>query len=369
MKMIYEMQLFLLNLQNIMYGITEEKIMTLDAFIHESGSIVITTHQHPDGDAGGSATAMWSYLRDRTGRNARIVLPDSLPPTLDFLGKGYPFLIGEDEATFDAIRRADLVIALDFNAFKRSGPLEQAFSACRGRKVLIDHHPEPDAEAFDLVFSQCNVSSASELLFHILMKMPDVDGDASALPRACAYSLMTGMTTDTNNFANSVYPSTLQMASELLAAGVDRDSIIEKVYNSGRDEKLLAWSYLLDRKMKLMDCGVAYIVLTKEEKERLGLMDGETDGLVNIPLQIGRIRVSALLTEEDGHFRVSLRSKKDIAINVLAKEKFNGGGHPQASGGKIFIPEEIEDSSKIAAYFEETAARYMHDSCSATTDQ
>ena len=359
MNFIYEMQLFLLNLRNNMFMASSERIMLFDSWIRQSENIVIVAHLHPDGDAVGSVTAMGSFLRECRRRNAHIILPDRAPAALSFLCDKQDIIDGTDRAAKILISGADLIIALDFNSFKRTDTLEGEFRTAHGRKVLIDHHPEPATGEFDLIFSRTNVSSASELLFTILTGMPGIDGDASKLPSDCARSLMTGMTTDTNNFANSVFPSTLDMASRLIAAGVDRDGIIERIYNSGREEKLRAWSHLLDKELRIMDCGVAYMVLRQETKDAFGLQDGETDGLVNIPLQIGKVRVSALLTEEDGHFRISLRSKKELAINTLARDCFHGGGHPQASGGRILIPDDIPDRNAVNGYFESVAARFM----------
>ena len=342
-----------------MFEVSAEKAKLFDSLIRNSPKTVIVTHLHPDGDAVGSVTAMSGFIRDCRGGDAAIILPDRVPDGLSFITDGFDIRDGGSDCSKKKIAGADLIIALDVNSFRRTDSLENNLRAAKGRKVLIDHHPDPDSGAFDLVFSRTDVSSACELLFQILCAMPGIDGDASKLPPDCAFSLMTGMTTDTNNFANSVFPSTLDMASRLIAAGVDRDLIIEEVYNSGREEKLRAWGYLLDRKLRIMDCGAAYMVLDRDTKDAFGLAEGETDGLVNIPLQIGKVRMSALITEEDGYFRISLRSKKPLSINTLASDRFHGGGHPQASGGRILIPDDIPDRDAVCAWFEDAAARFM----------
>ena len=342
-----------------MFEVSAEKAKLFDSLIRNSPETVIVAHLHPDGDALGSITAMSGFIRDCCGGNAVIILPDRIPSGLSFITDGFDILDGGSDRSKKMIAGADLIIALDVNSFRRTDILENDLRAAKGRKVLIDHHPDPDSDAFDLVFSRTDVSSACELLFQILCAMPGIDGDASKLPPDCAFSLMTGMTTDTNNFANSVFPSTLDMASRLIAAGVDRDLIIERVYNSGREGKLRAWGYMLDRKLRIMDCGAAYMVLDRGTKDRFGLTEGETDGLVNRPLQIGKVKMSALITEEDGYFRISLRSKKPLSINALARDRFHGGGHPQASGGRILIPDDIPDRDAVCAWFEDAAAHFM----------
>lgn len=340
-----------------MIGAPLDNVLSLDSAIRRSGRIVIVSHIHPDGDAVGSVTAMWSYLHERCGKDASIILPDAPPETLRFLFDGFDIKSGLTKETGRLIREADLIMALDLNAFRRTDCLEQALKNSEAFKVLIDHHPGPEESEFDLVFSRTDISSASEHIYHILKTL----GNGEALPLHCATALMAGMTTDTNNFANSVFPSTLEMAADLLAEGVDRDGLIREIYNSGRAERVRAWSHMLDRKLVLMDCGAAYMVLDKETSRSFGLVEGETDGLVNIPLQIKEVLLSALITEEDGYFRISLRSKEGVNVNALAAASFHGGGHVRASGGRLFIPQDIPDRTAVASYFEEAAARFMRE--------
>ena len=59
---------------------------------------------------------------------------------------------------------------------------------------------------------------------------------------------------------------------------------------------------------------------------------------MNIPLQIMGMRLSVFLTEDTEHpgiVKVSLRSVDDFPCNLMAEEFFNGGGHKNASGGRI----------------------------------
>lgn len=336
-----------------MKDLSKEKISSLDSAIGKASRIVIVSHVHPDGDALGSVTAMCGYLRECRGKGAVIILPDAVPEPLSFIAEGFDIQCGCDNVSRRMISGADLIIALDINAFRRTDILEKPLKDSGAYKILIDHHPGPDESEFDLVFSRTDVSSASEHLYYILKML------TPSLPSGCAESLMTGMTTDTNNFANSVFPSTMEMAADLIAAGVDRDRIIRNIYNSGRADKVRAWSYMLDRKLVLMDCGAAYMILDRATSEKFALKDGETDGLVNIPLQIKEVRLSALLTEEDGYYRISLRSKEGVNVNELASAHFHGGGHIRASGGRLFIPDDIAGIDAAAGYFEDVAARFM----------
>ncbi len=336
-----------------------EKVQLLSKWIDEASFVCTLCHTHPDGDALGSSAAMYSYLTASRGKQAMLLLPDPQSAGLDFLLAGTQATSVHSEAAA-AIARCDLLICLDFNTISRTETLSEECGSFRGRKVLIDHHAAPDLEAFDLAFSTTEVSSACELLFEVLMQMPDVRGNAGLLPPRCAYALMAGMTTDTNNFANSVFPGTLRMASALLEAGADRDDILLRLYSSGREQRLRAMGDILLNRMVITPEGAALIVLTADVLQSYGLLDGESEGFVNMPLEIKDVRLSIFARqEEDGRFRVSLRSKKGTSARSLAASVFHGGGHEQASGGRILIPEDIPDASAAAAYVAAATARFL----------
>ena len=211
--------------------IDTSKISRLAELIENASKISVVTHMKPDGDAMGSSLGMYRFLKEFTGKETCIVLNDRYPANLAFMAEPSEqenILVYSDnntEAT-EYLLSSDLIICLDFNAYHRTENLEGALMQAEGKKVLIDHHLNPDTQHFSLVFSTPDISSASELLYHILKAMPQCNGQASNLPLKAAEALMTGMTTDTNNFNNSIYPSTFNMASELIAIGVDRDKIL-----------------------------------------------------------------------------------------------------------------------------------------------
>ena len=348
-----------------MPDINSSDIQSFKRMLDESRSTVIVTHMRPDGDAVGSCIAAHSFIK-ACGKQSTIVLPHNCPANIDFLIEG----ISEKELlTYEskpkessaAIEKADLVICLDFNAFHRTDHLESVLASSHARKVLIDHHLNPDRECFSLVFSETEVSSASELLFHILMRMPEIEGDAGRLPKRAAEALMTGMTTDTNNFGNSVYPSTLQMASALLAAGTDRDRILSMLYNRFSEMRLRLMGHMMKDLLKITDDGVAYIILDSSTQKEYHIGEGDTEGFVNMPLSIDKVKMSIFLKEDEDRLRVSIRSKKGISANRCARQYFNGGGHENAAGGRLRIPEDVTDIFNAGAYIEEHTHTFMTD--------
>jgi len=343
----------------------------LDALFRGSSRVGIVVHTHPDGDAVGSAVALWNYLSLRSDRPEEakdvIVLPERAPSYLDFVFGGADVLTAADapDKAREALLSCDVLCCLDMNDFSRAGEeLEKVLSASHARKVLIDHHLNPAKDKFELVFSETCVSSACEELFSVLCRMSDIPS-AQSVPLSVALPLLVGMTTDTNNFANSVFPSTLRMASDLLACGVDRDAVLSHLYNEYRENRFRAMGYLLGTLLHVTPSGVAYAVLDKGARERFSLIDGETEGFVNIPLGIKEVKMSIFAREEDGVYRVSIRSKKGVSAAHFASEYFGGGGHENAAGGRLRVPEDVVSASDVEEYIVASAARFVYHQCAA----
>ena len=338
-----------------MKDISGHTIQTMMSMIENARHISIVTHMKPDGDAMGSSLGLYRFLLRNVKARIKIVLPSECPRNLAFMvqeGENSDILVhsSNDGPAFVALMESDLIFCLDFNSFHRTVGLQQALQESQAAKILIDHHLNPDRSMFDLVFSETEISSTSELLYYILVRTPYIDGEASRLGLACASAIYTGMTTDTNNFNNSTYPSTLAMASELIACGVDRDVIIEKVMHSYRENRMRLLGTLLKDNMVVIPEGGACIVLDKKTIQEYDIVEGDTEGFVNIPLDIANVRMSIFVKEEDGKARVSIRSKKGTSANRCATTYFHGGGHENASGGKIIFPDDITDISMAKDY-------------------
>ena len=334
--------------------INEEKLNDL---ICSSGSIVIFGHENPDGDSIGSAVGMYHYLKG-LGKNPHIVINSRLPDNLDFIiPEGVVSYYNEDAPGCESIiAAADMLIFLDMNGVDRSGGVSKFVEQSTGnaRRVLIDHHLNPKTEGFDVVVSDTEVSSACELLYRVLLQQPGVDGNVGNLSLDCARAIMTGILTDTNNFANSVFPSTYLAVSSLQARGVDRDELFDAVFRSYSEQRMRLMGHLLQDNMRCVDPGVAYFTLSIADKNKYGFVRGDSEGFVNLPLSIKDIRMSAFFTEDESYVKVSLRSKGNIDVNDFAHKYCNGGGHKNASGGRLYMP-----LSEVPSYFESNVKEFF----------
>ena len=339
--------------------ITESKLRQFKALVDGARMVSVISHTHPDGDAVGSSAALGAYLCESLGKDAMCILPDTPPASISFIiPKTVPYIFADtaSEAAEDRILKSDLIIMIDLNKPSRAENLEASIRKSSATRILIDHHLGPEEEAFNLIFTTPEISSASELLYWMLRSLA---GPAENIPAEAREALCAGMTTDTNNFANSVFPSTFTMASELIASGTDRNAIIAKLYNQYRENRIRLMGWMQCQEMKITAEGAARMILTKELQQRFGYQEGETEGLVNVPLAINRVKLSILLTQHKDCMRVSIRSKQGTSARDLAMRWFNGGGHENAAGGKLVIGVDIPDAAAADAYVEQALKEFL----------
>ena len=101
---------------------------------------------------------------------------------------------------------------------------------------------------------------------------------------------------------------------------------------------------------------VAYMSLKENEMRRYNFQQGDSEGFVNYPLTVKKMKMSAMFLATRKFIRVSLRSRGSVDVNVFARRYFEGGGHANAAGGKSFrtMEETIEHFRKsVEEYFAE----------------
>lgn len=316
--------------------LSENELTLLFSMLEGAHKVLITCHTNPDGDALGSMTAMMSMLR-RHGKEVVAVAPDRWPDNLSWLPLVDDIMqYQRNEALVkDATKDADLVLMLDHGRIERMSELGEWVASLDVPRVVIDHHPEPEAGA-DLLVCQPTLCAAAEVVYRVLDQM----GWTSDMTHDEAVSIYTGMMTDTGGFTfNSTRPEVYVIISRLLEKGIDKDRIYRNVFYTASADRYRLLGYLLYVKMELLrEYNTSIISFTNEERKHFQLKNGETDGIVNYPLMIDKMRLSVFLredTEKKGVIRVSLRSVDDFPCNEMSAEFFNGGGHRNASGGRL----------------------------------
>ena len=135
--------------------------------------------------------------------------------------------------------------------------------------------------------------------------------------------------------------------------------ILSNLYNQYSENRLRLMGHMMKDLLTITPDGVAYIVLDKKTQEAYSISEGDTEGFVNMPLSIADVRMSLLLKEDEDRIRVSIRSKKGTSANACARKYFNGGGHENAAGGKLLMPDDIEGIGAAAGYIETYTHKYL----------
>ena len=313
-----------------------DQLTRLRQLVNEVSHIVICCHQNPDGDAIGASLAWGEYLRT-LGKEPFLVVPDMFPDFLQWLPNSDKLVRYDKhpERVEEAFRMADLVFCLDFNRPERMEKLGEIMRSCDAPKVMIDHHPDPTIDCVVSV-SHPELSSTCEVLFRVIWQL----GGFEEMNKKMAVPLYCGMMTDTGGFTyNSNSPEVYFIISQLLTKGINKDKIYRNVYNNYSEWRLRLIGYVLYQKLQVFpEKHASFFSLSRRDLKRFHFIKGDAEGLVNMPLQIKGMKLSISLredTERDNLIWVSLRSVDDFSCTKVAERWFNGGGHLNASGGRL----------------------------------
>lgn len=302
------------------------------AALEASKKVLVTTHIRPDGDALGSAVAMMLALR-RKGIAHELLLLSHWPTKYAFLREQLAISHHDAEKAWPGkldLKSFDALLVVDTGTWSQLPGLQESLKDFVGRKLIIDHHRTQESWA-DLKLVDTAAGAAGEIVAELL------DAWGIALDQEIATALFIAVTTDTGWFQfSNTRPQTLRLAARLLEAGVDMDGIYKRLYQAERHERV----HLQTRAMQSLEllCGgkLAVMTLRKGDFHDTKANVPDTENLINIPMQIGSVEVSMLITEpiDFGPTRISLRSKGAVDVAKFA-ERFGGGGHARASGLKL----------------------------------
>ena len=327
--------------------ITEQACEQLRTLVSHADTIICVCHRSPDGDAIGSVLG-WTECLRMLGKEAQMIIPDQYPDFLQWLPNTEKIIRHDKhkEGCDWTIQHADLIFCLDFNSLSRTGEICEALTSTKAKKVLIDHHLDPDVEDA-LTISVPQASSTCELVFRLAWQL----GLFPEATKHFAIPVYCGMMTDTGGFTfNSNDPDIFFIIGQLLTKHINKDKIYRNVYHNYSEDRIRLMGYVLYEKM-VYDAArhAAYFTLSRDDLKRFHFIKGDAEGLVNIPQQIKGLKLSISLredTEKENLIWVSLRSVDDFPCNEVAAQFFNGGGHLNASGGRLECS--LEEAVKIA---------------------
>ncbi|WP_259110520.1 bifunctional oligoribonuclease/PAP phosphatase NrnA [Chryseobacterium sp. JUb7] len=321
---------------------TPAELLEINTLLTPDNKIVILTHYNPDGDAIGSSLGLKHYLKAK-GIEAEIVVPNDFPKFLKWMPESKKAIIGEykRKVAFDIINEADVIFCLDFNSPSRIGILGDWLTHAKAKKILIDHHQQP--EKFDFVYSDTVIPATCQMIYHFI----EVMGDEKLVNKDIAECLYTGIMTDTGGFRfRSTSAATHRIIANLIEKGADPSFITSSTWDTNTVSRLHLLALVLARIEVVKDGKVAILSLTRNELKEYGFQKGDTEGFVNYGLSIMGVKMSAFFMEDlyEDFVKISFRSKDDMDVNQFSRKYFNGGGHINAAGGKSnqSLPETIE---------------------------
>ena len=302
----------------------------LKEIINNKPNVFIVTHKNPDGDAMGSSLGLYNYLLKK-GANVTVVAPTEYPFFLNWIaGNDEVKVWGKNTSYINkSAQEADLLFCLDFNALHRIDEVGEIVSKANGKKIMIDHHQQPDGFA-DYMISDTSACSTAEMIYEFIENLGDkdfIDGDIGE-------ALYCGIMTDTGSFKFPATTSkTHRIAANLMDKGIDHNMVHRRIYDSNTPGRLKLLGHCLSNIEVLSEQNAAYVQISKKDHINFNIKKGDTEGIVNYGLSMSAVKCSAFFREDMGIVKISFRSKDDFDVNRFAREYFNGGGHINAAGG------------------------------------
>lgn len=305
----------------------------LNDIIKSSKNILIISHVNPDGDTLGSMCGLYCAILENFKKKCDMVAISKIPDVYSYL----PHLSEvKNVDDLDKSREYDLVINVDVAALDRACDAKILFEKAKFT-VNIDHHKTNIAYG-NLNFINPDASSTGEVLFGCFENMNwKVNLD-------CAICLYTAILTDTGSFRfDNTKPSTFEVASKLVAIGVQPSDIYKKVYESDSKTLVMFQAHCISKAKFLEDDRIAYTLVYKKDMEKFSAGDDCMEGLTEKLRAIVTTRIAFVAKEmKSGGTKISMRSKFADVAEICSV--FGGGGHRLAAGCTIKAP--VEDAAK-----------------------
>ncbi|MBC8590512.1 bifunctional oligoribonuclease/PAP phosphatase NrnA [Lachnospiraceae bacterium NSJ-29] len=299
--------------------------------ILQYNNIFIASHINPDGDNIGSMLAISLALR-KINKNVSVLKSDVLPEDFMFLPGSHDIQEYKEE-----LGPIDIFIVVDCSDEDRLGNNKALLS--NAKKVInIDHHIS------NTMFGDLNIvdpksAATGELIYKLIKKMGiSLDIDIGS-------NLYTAISTDTGKFSyESVTSRTHRIIAELIDIGVDFNTINLNLYENMSIEKTKLFIQSLSTLKFYEGNSIVTLKITKEMLKHAGAKMEDAEGIISFIRKIESVEVACVLKEiEMNNIKISLRSKRDVDVALIA-QSFDGGGHIRAAG--CSINSNIEEAEK-----------------------
>ena len=291
--------------------------------INDSTKIAIFCHTMPDADALCSSVALKKLIKlnQTDGQNPKIIdiLVDSNIEDISDVNKA---IINGIEINNQHYKRYDLAIAVDCASLSRLGKYSQVFKKAK-TNVQIDHHSTNDNFAKNNIVLP-RASSTCEVLYTLAkLKKLNMNDDICKL-------IYSGIITDTANLTQGMITvNTHKIIAEMIDRKINLTALNEHFFKNNTKSKAFLLKQALDSLTFYAGDRIAFMKLTKQDLSECDATMDDTLGIVNHGIEIKGVEISIIaIKQEDNSYYVSLRSKQDINVGIIAQE-LGGGGHGQ----------------------------------------
>lgn len=298
--------------------------------IEKADSIMLTTHENPDGDGIGSIVALYHHIVAKE-KKCRIFLTSKLPEEFQFLDPNNRFEFFEEDKHSEWLGNVDLSILLDIGNYTRTGRMWNVIQQNGTTVVNIDHHPYPNGHPFTINISDVSASATGELIYSYLKAI-----DPDCLSKKTYEAIYIAIMTDTGSFSyNNTNVLCHEIAANAIKAGVDTAKIHQKIYGSSSLARIKLLAAVIDNLQFTYEDKLVWFKITKGMMEKANATKDDVDGFTDFARSIKGVEVSLMIFEnEDNSCRINFRSKGYYTINRIA-QYFKGGGHSFAAGAKV----------------------------------
>jgi bifunctional oligoribonuclease and PAP phosphatase NrnA len=310
--------------------------------IDQAGSILITTHTKPDGDACGCVAALTDVLRMK-GKTVRPLLLSRMPSWYTFLFDEKVPVLRDDlqvsDLTDGPFGQVDLIVIVDTDSYSQLPHFETYLRQTKAPILVIDHHVTSDKLGrVEIVDTKAAATGLVAYDFLIWTGWP--------LSERIAEALFVAIATDTGWFEYANTDSrTFRRVAELIDLGVNPAVAYDKLYQNFSYSRFKLMLAMLNRLELHQDGRFAIQMILQEDLQRTGASYEDTENFINECHRIESVKVSTLLVElKDGRVRCSLRSRGRVDVSEVAA-KFGGGGHKNAAG--TFLPGPISHARQL----------------------
>lgn len=298
------------------------------AKVNAATSIIITTHENPDGDGFCAALALQRILRG-LGKVSLIYTDD------DDLSR-YAFLMDDCmvKPYTDAANTAiDLLFILDCNSYDRLSK-RRILVKLASTTVLLDHHMvESDPITADLSLIEPAYVSVGAIIFALFKpQILELSAKDRLFVGDCLY---TTILNDTNNYSNAnTNRAVYTLSADLCELGIKPHVLYKEFFMNHAAEEMRYVGETLATIELHFNRKLLTMFSTLEMMQRNHL---NADSVMNITRWVQGVKgldaILYLREDAPGLFKLSLRSVK-LDVNKIAAI-YGGGGHRQASGCTI----------------------------------